>query len=272
LCAETQNGVQTDFDGKYTITVNTGDVLEFSFLGFKNQTVTVGAQSSYNVSLEIAATEIDAAVIDVYRSTTVRKSPAAISTLSIEAIEDRANASVLQNLQGQVAGLNIATGSGQPGADSTIILRGVGTINGNVEPLFVVDGVPVDEDGFRTVNQNDIATVRVLKDAAATSIYGNRGANGVVVITTKRGSFDQPLEFRYSSQFGFSELQPLNIDLMNSRERLQYERMYGVGAGAGLTDAQIDVLANQTNTYWTDIFFRTGVTKSHDLAITSGFC
>jgi TonB-linked SusC/RagA family outer membrane protein len=266
----TQNGVQTDFDGKYTITVNTGDVLEFSFLGFKNQTVTVGAQSSYNVSLEIAATEIDAAVIDVYRSTTVRKSPAAISTLSIEAIEDRANASVLQNLQGQVAGLNIATGSGQPGADSTIILRGVGTINGNVEPLFVVDGVPVDEDGFRTVNQNDIATVRVLKDAAATSIYGNRGANGVVVITTKRGSFDQPLEFRYSSQFGFSELQPLNIDLMNSRERLQYERMYGVGAGAGLTDAQIDVLANQTNTYWTDIFFRTGVTKSHDLAITSG--
>jgi Ca-activated chloride channel family protein len=184
-------------------------------------------------------TELGEAVIDVYRSTTVRQSPAAVTTistetiaknnaapavgkpiqtqgtyqksfkdgdnpsmamgyisedrkkemssttLSIEAIEDRANANIIQNLQGQIAELNIATGNGQPGADSTIILRGVGTINGNVEPLYVVDGVPVDEAGFRTINQEDITSIKVLKNAAATSIYGNRGANGVIVITTK---------------------------------------------------------------------------------------
>lgn len=108
---------------------------------------------------------------------------------SVKAIQDRANASIVQSLQGQVAGLNITSGSGQPGSDSTIILRGAGTINENIEPLFIVDGVPVDEDGFRSLNQNDIASFKILKDAAATSIYGNRGANGVIVITTKNSSY-----------------------------------------------------------------------------------
>lgn len=266
----TQRSVQTDIDGKYSINTRQGEVLEFSFLGFKTQTVTVGASNSINVSLMPDVAIIDEVKIDVYRSTTVKASPAAITTLSIEAIEDRANASVLQNLQGQVAGLNIATGSGQPGADSTIILRGVGTLNGNVEPLFIVDGIPVDEDGFRSINQNDIASLRILKDAAATSIYGNRGANGVIVITTKRGGYNQKMQFRYTSQFGYTELQDLNMELMSSKQLLTFQKQNGVGDGADLSDAQIDFIGNQTNTYWTDIFFRRGVTKSHDLSITSG--
>lgn len=107
----------------------------------------------------------------------------------VETIEGRTNASMIQSLQGQVAGLKIATASGQPGADDTIILRGVGSIRGNVEPLFIIDGIPVDEDGFRSLNQNDIDSFTILKDAAATSIYGNRGANGVIVIKTKSGYF-----------------------------------------------------------------------------------
>jgi TonB-linked SusC/RagA family outer membrane protein len=266
----TQRGVQTDFDGKYSISVNTGEVLEFSFVGFKTQSVTVGASSVVNIAMAVAPEEMGALIIDKYRSTTIKTTAAAMTTLSIEAIEDRANASVLQGLQGQIAGLNIATGSGQPGADSTIILRGVGTINGNVEPLFVIDGIPVDEDGFRSINQNDIASFTVLKDAAATSIYGNRGANGVIVITTKKGSFDQKMQFRYTSQFGFTKLQPLNIELMNSREFLTLQQQYGQGYGSTLTDAELNARASQTNTYWTDIFFRKGITKSHDIAITSG--
>jgi TonB-linked SusC/RagA family outer membrane protein len=266
----TQRGVQTDFDGKYSISVNTGEVLEFSFVGLKTQMVTVGASSSVNVKLDVDATVIGDVVIDKYRSLTPAKSAAAIATISIDAIEDRANASVLQNLQGQVAGLNIATGSGQPGADSTIILRGVGSINGNVEPLFVIDGIPVDEDGFRSINQNDIASISTLKDAAATSIYGNRGANGVIVITTKRGGFNQKMQFRYTSQFGYSQLQNLNMELMSSKQLLTFQNQYGQGLGADLTPEQINMRSNQANTYWTDIFFRKGVTKSHDLTITSG--
>lgn len=104
------------------------------------------------------------------------------------ALEHRANTDILKSLQGKVAGLEIVNGSGQPGADSTIILRGVGTIDGNVEPLFIVDGVPVDEDGFRSIDQNDIADIQVFKNAAASSIYGSRGANGVILITTRKTS------------------------------------------------------------------------------------
>src|SRR5690606_17574877 len=113
-------------------------------------------------------------------------------------IEGRPNASFIQTLQGQVPGLNIATGSGQPGANNTtVILRGLGSITGSVEPLYVIDGVPMSSDRFRSLNPNDIESINVLKDAGATAIYGNRGANGVIVITTKRASFDSALSVKY---------------------------------------------------------------------------
>lgn len=266
----TERGTQTDIEGRFSISVNTGDVLEISYVGYKTRTMTVGASNTVTVTLQTDAQVLGEVIVDTYRSTTSKTTAAAVTTFSAEAIEDRANASVLQSLQGQVAGLNIGTGSGQPGADSTIILRGIGSLNGNVEPLFVIDGIPVDEDGFRSINQNDIATFTILKDAAATSIYGNRGANGVIVITTKKGRYNQKLQFRYSSQFGFSELQPVNIEKMNSRQLLNWQRQYDAGFGADMSDAEIDAVARQTNTDWTDIFFRKGITKSHDLTITSG--
>jgi len=107
--------------------------------------------------------------------------------------------------------LNISTGSGQPGANSTVILRGLGSINGNVEPLYVIDGVPLNTDNFRSLNTNDIESLSVLKDAGATAIYGNRGANGVIVITTKKGGYESPLTIKYSSTTGFTELQKINM-------------------------------------------------------------
>jgi TonB-dependent starch-binding outer membrane protein SusC len=268
----TQRSTQTDVDGRFSITAKPGEVLQISFLNFKTQEITVGAANDLGNILLVEDVEVlKVLVVDSYRKVAPKRSTVAAVVLDAKAIETRANASVLQSLQGQVAGLSIATGSGQPGADSTIILRGVGSINGNVEPLFVIDGIPVDEDGFRSLNQNDIATITILKDAGATSIYGNRGSNGVIVITTKRGSYgDQKMQFRYTSQFGYSELQPLNMELMNSKQLLTFQKQVGQGDGAALTDAQINQLSNQSNTYWTDIFFRKGVTKSHDLAITSG--
>ncbi|HEY0045537.1 MAG TPA: SusC/RagA family TonB-linked outer membrane protein, partial [Flavobacterium sp.] len=268
----TTRGVQTDFDGKYAISAKQGDVLEFSYVGYQTREVTVGASNSINVVMEADAEElIEVVVQTAYNTTTTsRRNVAAITTVSGEVIEERANASILQSLQGQVAGLNISTGSGQPGADSTIILRGVGSINGNIEPLFVIDGVPVDEDGFRSLNPNDIASFSILKDASATSIYGNRGANGVILVKTKQGKFNQPLQFRYTSQYGQTKLQKLTIELMSSNQFLNIQKQYGQGYGATLTDAEIAALSAQTNTYWSDIFFRTGTTQSHDLAITSG--
>ena len=266
----TSRGVQTDFDGNYTIKASDGEILVFSFVSMKSVEKIVGSGNVIDVALAEDVSALDEVVVVAYGTTTSAKTAAAITTFSVTEIEDRANASVLQNLQGQVSGLNIATGSGLPGGDSTIVLRGQGSLNGNVEPLFIIDGIPVDEDNFRSINQNDIESFSILKDAAATSVYGNRGGNGVIIITTKRGKFNEGLKFRYTSTYGFTEIQDANIELLNSRELLQLERQQGVARGAGLSNAEITALSNQANTYWTDFFFRRGTTKSHDLAITSG--
>ncbi|SHI41686.1 TonB-linked outer membrane protein, SusC/RagA family [Mesonia phycicola] len=263
------SGTQSDFDGNYSISTEVGQKITFSYVGFEPQSITVGSSNTYNITFK-QASELDEVIVTAYKTTTKRKSSAAVTTISAESLEDRPNASLVQSIQGQVAGLNISTSSGQPGANSVVILRGVGSINGNVEPLFILDGVPVDEDNFRSINPNDIASVSVLKDASATSIYGNRGANGVIIITTKSGKFNDKMTIRYSAQYGVSELQDLNIDLMNSREKLYFQKSLGQGTGAGLSDAEIDALASSTNTYWQDVFFRTGTTNSQNLSISSG--
>ncbi|MFL9836596.1 MG2 domain-containing protein [Flavobacterium sp. ST-75] len=195
LVKGTQISTQTNLDGEFTIEAGLGSVLQFSFVGHESQEVVVGSQYIYNILLK-EGMFLSPVVKDVYRSTTKQKSVMAVAYISSEAIEDRANASVLQSLQGQIAGVSITTASGEPGSESTIILRGAGTIDGNIAPLFIIDGVPVDEDSFRSINQNQIANVQVLKDAAATSIYGNRGANGVIVISTYDGIEKQKEELK----------------------------------------------------------------------------
>ncbi|MFV0247435.1 MAG: SusC/RagA family TonB-linked outer membrane protein [Tenacibaculum sp.] len=192
-----------------------------------------------------------------------------ITSIDSETIEGRPNASLVQTLQGQAPGVSITTGSGQPGSNSEIIIRGVGSISGNAEPLFIIDGVAVDGDNFRSLNSNNIASISILKDAGAKAIYGNRGSNGVVVIKTKSGNFNTPTSIEYSSLTTFSTLQKNNLYLMDSKRVLELERVYGNGEGAGLSDAEIADLA-KVNTEWLDVFFRTGITQSHNLRISSG--
>lgn len=127
-------------------------------------------------------------IVDEYRTISKSRSNTAVSTVTSKTIEGRPNASFVQTLQGQVPGLNISSGSGQPDANNAIVLRGLGSINGNTEPLFIIDGVPMSKDKFLSLNQKDIENITVLKDTGATAIYGNRGANGVINITTKKGA------------------------------------------------------------------------------------
>ena len=267
----TSTGVSTDFDGNYSISASEGDVLVFSYVGYTNQSQTVGASNTINVSL-VPDNALEEVIIEAYSNNAVskEKSVSAITTLSAESVESRPNASVVQMLQGQVPGLNIGTGSGQPGSNSLIILRGVGSINGNIEPLFIVDGVPVDEDNFRSINNADVATISILKVASASSLYGSRGANGAIIITTKKGRYGASLEVNYKSQYGFSQLPSPNFDIMNSRQKLELDRSLGQGLGNGLSDQALNALANQTNTDWSDVFFRNGTTNSHNISISSG--
>ena len=265
----TTSGVSTDFDGNYSINANVGDVLVISYIGYATQSQTVGASNTINVVL-ITDTNLDEVVVQAFRTTSKATSNIASTTVTAQTIESRPNASFVQTLQGQVAGLNITTGNGQPGGNSLINLRGVSSISGNTEPLFIIDGVPVDEDNFRSLNPNDIASLSVLKDAGATAIYGNRGANGVIIIKTKVGAYETGLKVTYSGLTSFSNLQGNNYNLMNSREQLQLEKDFGAGFGATLSDVELEERASQVNTDWLDVFFGTALTQSHTISLSSG--
>lgn len=264
-------GVQTDADGKFAIKANVGDVLTVTSIGFERQTIKVGSSNNYNVKMNSEATMLGPIVIEGYgKKSTKTKSNIAGTTITAESIEGRPNVNFVQSMQGQVAGLNIASGSGQPGSNNRVILRGVGSINGAIEPLFVIDGIILNSDNFRSINQNDIESISTLKDAAATAIYGSRGTNGVIVVTTKKAKLKSQFSTEYSSIFGFTELQKNKYDVMSTRDLLYTERNYGVGLGVGKTDAQIEALGNSVNTNWKNYFFRTGVSQAHNLSIVSG--
>ena len=163
---------------------------------------------------------------------------------------------------------DIQTGSGQPGANSLVQIRGVSSINGNTEPLFLMDGVPINEDNFRSLNPNDIESISVIKDAAGSSIFGSRGANGVIVIKTKRGAKNSPLKVTYTGSTGFSKLQNHDYDFLSAPEYLRFERdVIGSGRGVGMTDAEIDATPT---TDWENVFFRTGTTQNHTLTFAQG--
>ncbi len=269
----TSRGVQTDFDGNYSIKASTGETLVFSFVGMKSSEKKIGQSSTLNLSMAEDLAELETVVITGYAgATNSSKITSAIATVSAESIEQVPINSIDQLLQGQAAGVNVSTGSGQPGQSATIIIRGRNSLNGDIEPLFIIDGVPVDQDNFRSLNQNDIETMSVLKDAAATAIYGNRGAGGVILITTKTGKKGSGVKVQYRSLYGVADQPDARFDVMNASQFLTFQRdlLPGTQFGDGLSDATIAAIAQQSNTDWSDVFFRRGKTKSHEITVTTG--
>jgi TonB-linked SusC/RagA family outer membrane protein len=266
LIKGTKSGVQTDFDGKYSIKAKSGDVLVFSFVGMTETTKTVGASSTIDVIMQDGAKVLAEVVVQGYRTVTKKTAVVADASVSSKTIENRPNANAVNTIQGQLAGVNITASTGQPGAKSTVVIRGVGSINGNSDPLYVIDGFPSNSDNFRSINPNDIESMAVLKDAAATSQYGNRGSNGVIVINTKKGKFGEAkTTFRYSSQYGVGELQKPKYSYANAKQLLKIEQNFGAGLGATLTDAEI--AAYDVDTDWVDYFFKQSTTSSHNISV-----
>jgi len=267
LAKGTTSGTITDFDGSFSLEVpNEVSALIISFTGYETQEIDITNQSNVSILLEEGRL-LDEVVVTGYRNSTKVKSAVATQAVSAKTITNRPNVSIVQTLQGQVAGLNITTASGQPGANSNISLRGVTSINGNTEPLFILDGVPVDEDNFRSLNPNEIERVDVLKDAGATAIYGNRGANGVIVITTKKGSYSSGVQIGLTTTVGVSQLQGTKYDLLDDQEYLALEARFGVGRGGRISQDSID---NSVGTDWRNQFFQSPVTQNHNLTISTG--
>ncbi|MDX1604486.1 MAG: TonB-dependent receptor plug domain-containing protein, partial [Salinimicrobium sediminis] len=202
IVKNTANGTQTNFDGEYSLTAEVGDVLTFSFIGMKVVNRTIGSSEVINVELEKSAESLDDVMVVAYGSANKRSFTGAAETVTNEAVTRGATASFETALQGKVSGVNIST-SGQPGGKSNVQIRGVGSISGSTQPLYVLDGVVINTDSnlragddmtgstgynpLSTINSADIKSITVLKDAAASSLYGSRAANGVVIITTKKG-------------------------------------------------------------------------------------
>jgi len=273
VITEIQKGASSDANGNYTISnVPSGTyTIRATFVGYKEYTkqITVGSGETITQNIKLASDilGLDEVVVTGYATTTKEKSSVSVQSVGSEDIEARPNVSVTQRLSGQVAGLNIASSTGQPGGDTDINLRGVSSLNGNTEPLFILDGTPVNEDNFRSLDPDEIANVTVLKDAGATAIYGNRGANGVVVIETKQGSYNTGLQVEYSGQVKTSSLQETDYDMMSGPEQLRLEKSLGRGVGSTMTDEEID---NAETTDWVDFFFDPSVSTSHSLRLSTG--
>lgn len=269
----TTKGTQTDMNGKYSIGASKGEALVFSYIGFVTQTITVGATNTINVVMVEGGTELD--VVEIVttgydRTRTKAETSSAITTISSKTLENRPNASFLNSLQGTAPGLTILSGSGQPGsAKIDMFVRGISSINAATEPLIVIDGIPTNGNQFRNLNQNDFETVAVLRDAAATSIYGNRGANGVLVITTKKAKFGSALNISYDVVTGFNQLPEEHYNMANAKQVLTIEQRKNTGLGAGMTDAEIAAW-DGPNTDWKKVFFKQGLTQQHNLGMSFG--
>ena len=266
----TKTGTQTDIDGKYSIKTKVGNVLVFSFVGMKETTAKVGASNSVNVKMQDNAKELDDVIVQGYGKTATKaNSNTASTTVGGETLENRPNVSVLASLQGTAPGLTIISSSGSPGsAKFDGFIRGASSINGNTDPLIVIDGIPSTSNQFRNINQNEIETVTVLRDAAGTSIYGNKGANGVILIKTFSGTFGQGLTFSYDTSTGYNYLPKNKYNMSNAKQALSIEKLRGSGLGSTLTDSQIANYAIETD--WTDLFFNTDVVTQHNIGISVG--
>ena len=287
----TQNGAVTDLDGNWTLSVRQGATIVVSSIGYKDVELLVGSQDVYNATLQEDRQLLDEVVVVGYG--TMKRSDLSGSSVSMseEALKGSIVTSLDQTLQGRAAGVTAVQTSGAPGSSSSIRVRGQATINANAEPLYVIDGVIVQGGGnsgssfglgdalgngkvstispLSTINPADIVSMEILKDASATAIYGAQGANGVVLITTKRGKAGDA-KISYDGMVAVSQ-QTKRLDMMNLREYAQfYNEMSRIGeiGDPDLTYSDPSILGVGTN--WQDAIFQTALQHQHQLSVSGG--
>lgn len=266
----------TDFDGNFTLTgVETGDVFRVTFLGFATQEFTVDNQNEYIITLEPSAAELTEVVVVGYGSQKKADLTGAISTIKSEEISKTPAGQVMQSLQGKVAGLQVVS-SGSPGSAPTIRVRGVGSYSSDASnPLYVVDGMFFDDISF--LNTADIESISILKDASAAAIYGVRAANGVVIIETKSGEFNQKPQITYEGYTGFQRAQNV-VKMANSEQFATIVRETGsapdieflMNAMQRFGRSRINPNVPAVNTDWYKEILRTGLIQNHSIGVTGG--
>ena len=283
----TTNGITTDYNGQFTIMVADGAQLQFSFIGYVTKVIDIANQSVIDIQLEVDAQELEEVVVIGYGTTTKQKLTGAVTSVSPDEFKAGPITTLGEALQGNAAGLMIQNSGGQPGAAARINIRGVNSLTGGTQPLIVVDGFPLfdvntsggggnDMESFSSqmsplafINPADIKSVEVLKDASATAIYGNRGANGVILITTNRGA--QPgSRISYNSFFGIRELYK-QLDVLDFEQYAKLQNLNNPG-NVLFTDRSTGELydfdyEDIPSVNWQDKLYRTGFVQNHSLSI-----
>lgn len=292
----TKDGVSTNLDGKYEISVPANGALTFSFIGFESQTINVNGRKTINASLKESVERLDEIVVIGYGTQKRNDINSSISTVKAKDLENIKQVSIDQMLQGKAAGVKVTNGSGQPGGASSIRVRGTTSISGTNEPLYIVDGVPISGDSrniatsgrpvagndfsanggagnaalspVSSINPNDIESIDILKDASATGIYGSRGANGVIIITTKSGKKGNG-KISYEGYTSVSSIYK-KLDVLNLREyaQLQNDLAAAFGNEPRAEFAHPELLGEGTD--WQDEIYRTAMGKSHQLSFSGG--
>jgi TonB-linked SusC/RagA family outer membrane protein len=300
----TKIGTTTGADGTYSIQVPAnGKVIEFSSLNFESQSVTIGTKTNISATLSASGSS-DLGEVVVTGISKVKKSQFAGATTKIDEkqLKNQPVGSFDQILQGRAPGISALTASGAPGSPTNVIIRGQGSIQGGTDPLYIVDGIPVESGVFQGFNPNDFASIDVLRDAASTALYGSRGSAGVIVVTTKRGQAGK-LKLGYSAQMGIKQRPQFPFKPMNTAQLLKAHEQYGriLSEGnplapeindsislqgfyysplnpryANLSDEEKAWAAsrlatlNGINTNWTDQIYKTGNFSNHQLTLSGG--
>jgi len=259
----TSRGVATGIEGNYEIQAERGDILVFSSVGMLSTEIEVGSQATIDVALEPDLLSIEEVVVTGYAVKRKTNVTGSISKVEADDLQKVTAANVEGLLQGQAAGVFVASNSGRPGAGAQISIRGRGSINSSSSPLWVVDGVIMH--GVPTLNPNEIENISILKDASATALYGSRGANGVVLVSTKKAKTGVN-NISFNARTGLTQLNNGNFDLMDSQQLYDY---WGSFANQSSLPSFYDPSLTDVNTDWWDIGSQTAVAHDYNLALTS---
>ena len=265
LVKGTATGTTTDFDGNYSISVGDGAVLIFSMVGYTEQEIAVGARTVIDVQLELDVKELSEVIVIGYGAVEKGDVTGVVTKVDAAKFNKGAIAAPDQLLAGKVAGVNISNSGGEPGSGFNINIRGATSLEASSAPLIVVDGVPLDPSSMpggrnplNFLNPSEIASMTVLKDASASAIYGSRGANGVIMITTKSGGSGDTPSITYDGSYGVSKFNK-ELPVLTADQFRSVVGVFAPGQSQWLGDA---------NTVWVDEILRNSSTQNHNLAIS----
>lgn len=257
----TTNGIITDFDGNFELKVSSNAVLSITFVGYQSQEIPVNGKTSFNVTLKEDTELLDEVVVIGYGTARSSDVTGSISSMRGDKLREVPATNITYALQNRIAGVDMSQTSSQPGATTQIRIRGTRSLTASNDPLIVLDGIPF-AGNISDINPNDIKSMDILKDASSTAIYGSRGANGVILITTNKGIQESPAKFNYNGYVGlktvFSEY-PM-MDGPTFAKMREY---------AGLYSNSLDE-SNDVNTDWQDLMYRNGYVTSHDISVNGG--